>query len=109
MRHFQQKRLLLALRLEDCEALVSAANTTKCFVTLGFNLRYHHLIVTIQLQAVYKSFMVSVRSRRPLYRELINLGSRERKEKNKDVLKDIHLEIPNGSRVAVIGSNGAGK
>ena len=53
--------------------------------------------------------MVSGRSRRLLYRELINLGSRERKEKNKDVLKGIHLEIPNGSRVAVIGSNGAGK
>jgi len=35
----------LALRLEDCEALVSAANTTKCFVTLGFNFRYHHLIL----------------------------------------------------------------
>ena len=65
--------------------------------------------MTIQLQAVYKSFMVSGRSRRLLYRELINLGSRERKEKNKDVLKNIHLEIPNGSRVAVIGSNGAGK
>lgn len=65
--------------------------------------------VTIQLQAVNKSFMVSGRSRRPLYRELINLGSKERKKKNKEVLKDIHLEIPNGCRVAVIGSNGAGK
>lgn len=35
----------LALKLEDCEALVVAARATKCFVTVGFNLRYHHLIL----------------------------------------------------------------
>jgi lipopolysaccharide transport system ATP-binding protein len=53
--------------------------------------------------------MVSGRSRRPLYRELINLGSRRRSENNKEVLNNINLEIPDGSRVAVIGRNGAGK
>ncbi|MFC1796750.1 ABC transporter ATP-binding protein [Pseudomonadota bacterium] len=65
--------------------------------------------MTIKLQTVSKSFMVSGRSRRPLYRELINLGSKQRSESNKQVLNNINLEIPSGSRVAVIGRNGAGK
>lgn len=65
--------------------------------------------MTIKLQAVSKHFMVSGRSRRPLYRELINLGSRSKVDNRREVMKDIHLEIPDGSRVAVIGRNGAGK
>ncbi len=65
--------------------------------------------MTIQLRAVNKSFMVSGRSRRPLYRELMNIKSRQRRENARDVLINIDLEIPKGSRVAVIGRNGAGK
>ena len=65
--------------------------------------------MTIKLQAINKSFIVSGRSRRPLYRELINWRSRPRREGATEVLKNIHLEIPDGSRVAVIGRNGAGK
>ncbi len=65
--------------------------------------------MTIKVQAVNKSFRVSGRSRRPLYRELINLRSDPRKTSLREVLRDIHLDIQNGSRVAVIGHNGAGK
>ena len=65
--------------------------------------------MTIKLQAVSKSFMVSGRSRRPLYRELINLGSSPRQKGSREVLKNIALDIPDGSRVAIIGRNGAGK
>jgi ABC-type polysaccharide/polyol phosphate transport system ATPase subunit len=65
--------------------------------------------MTIKLQAVNKSFMVSGRSRRPLYRQLINLRSSPRKTGVREVLRNIQLEIQNGSRVAVIGHNGAGK
>ncbi len=65
--------------------------------------------MTIQLRAVNKSFMVSGRSRRPLYRELMNVHSRQRREGAREVLKSIDLEIEKGSRVAVIGRNGAGK
>jgi predicted dehydrogenase len=35
----------LALSLEDCELLVKAAKTAQGFVTVGFNLRYHHLVL----------------------------------------------------------------
>jgi ABC-type polysaccharide/polyol phosphate transport system ATPase subunit len=65
--------------------------------------------VTIRLKEINKSFIVSGRSRRPLYRELLNLRSRHGKKGNREVLKNIDLDIPNGSRVAVIGRNGAGK
>lgn len=65
--------------------------------------------MTIQLRAVNKSFMVSGRSRRPLYRELMNFRSKQRREGAREVLKNIDLDIPKGSRVAVIGANGAGK
>ena len=53
--------------------------------------------------------MVSGRRRRPLYRELMNLHANQRTATRREVLKNIHLEIPNGSRVAVLGRNGAGK
>jgi ABC-2 type transport system ATP-binding protein len=65
--------------------------------------------MTIQLRAVSKSFIVSGRSRRPLYRELMAIRSRQRREGAREVLKNIDLKIPKGSRVAVIGRNGAGK
>ncbi len=65
--------------------------------------------MTIQLRAVNKSFMVSGRSRRPLYRELMNIHFKQRVKGAREVLKNIDLKIPKGSRVAVIGRNGAGK
>ena len=65
--------------------------------------------MAIQLKAVDKSFMVSGRSRRPLYRELMNVRSSQRRGGAKEVLKNVDVEIPEGSRVAVIGRNGAGK
>ncbi len=65
--------------------------------------------MAIQLKAVDKSFMVSGRSRRPLYRELMNVRSSQRRGGAKVVLKNVDMEIPEGSRVAVIGRNGAGK
>jgi len=65
--------------------------------------------MTIQLRAVNKSFMVSGRRRQPLYRELMNIHSKRRREGARNVLKNIDLDIPKGSRVAVIGRNGAGK
>ena len=63
----------------------------------------------IHLHAVNKSFMASGRSRRPLYRELLNLRSRPHIRGATEVLKNINLDIPKGSRVAVIGRNGVGK
>jgi ABC-type polysaccharide/polyol phosphate transport system ATPase subunit len=65
--------------------------------------------MTIRLQAVNKSFLVSGRRRRPLYRELINLLSGQPNQGACIALQNICLEIPDGSRVAVVGSNGAGK
>jgi ABC-type polysaccharide/polyol phosphate transport system ATPase subunit len=65
--------------------------------------------MAIRLQAVNKSFLVSGRRRRPLYRELMNLRSMQRSQNAREVMKNVHLEIANGSRVAVIGRNGAGK
>jgi len=65
--------------------------------------------MTIQLRAVNKSFIVSGRRRRPLYRELMNIHFNQPSEGARDVLKNIDLDIPKGSRVAVIGRNGAGK
>ena len=34
-----------ALKLEDCTRLVEAAGSAKGFVTVGFNLRHHHLVL----------------------------------------------------------------
>jgi len=65
--------------------------------------------MSIQIRAVSKSFRVSGRSRRPLYRELMNWRSKRRKQGTGEVLKNIDLDIPKGSRVAVVGRNGAGK
>ncbi|MEJ8566449.1 ABC transporter ATP-binding protein [Elongatibacter sediminis] len=65
--------------------------------------------MAIRLNSVSKAFMVSDRRRRPLYRELMSLRNHQRPEGRKVVLNDLQLEIPDGSRVAVIGRNGAGK
>ena len=65
--------------------------------------------MSIQFRAVSKSFRVSGRSRRPLYRELMNWRSRRRRQGTGEVLKNIDLDIPKGTRVAVVGRNGAGK
>ena len=65
--------------------------------------------MAIQLKAVSKSFTVSGRSRRPLYRELINVRASQRSDSLKEVLKNVDLTISDGSRVALVGRNGAGK
>ena len=46
-------------------------------------------------------------SRRPLYRELLNI--RSIRSGAKSVLHAVCLQVPDGSRVAVLGRNGAGK
>ena len=65
--------------------------------------------MAIRLQGVSKIFMRSGRSRRPLYRELLNIRARLAHDGGKQVLRDVDLEVPDGSRVGVIGRNGAGK
>lgn len=65
--------------------------------------------MTIRLHTVSKSFRVSGRRRRPLYRELLNLRSGQHTRSTREVLRDVSLAIDKGSRVAVIGPNGAGK
>jgi lipopolysaccharide transport system ATP-binding protein len=65
--------------------------------------------MAISLQGIGKTFTRSGRSRRPLYRELLNIRARHAHDGGKQVLRDVHLEVPDGSRVGVIGRNGAGK
>jgi ABC-type polysaccharide/polyol phosphate transport system ATPase subunit len=65
--------------------------------------------MAIRLDGVGKTFTRSGRSRRPLYRELLNIRANRAPGGGKRVLHDVHLAIPNGSRVGVIGRNGAGK
>jgi ABC-type polysaccharide/polyol phosphate transport system ATPase subunit len=65
--------------------------------------------MAIRLENVSKSFVRSWRSRRPLYRELVNFRPSRRGVLDKNVLREVCLDIPDGSRVAVIGANGAGK
>ncbi len=65
--------------------------------------------MAIRLEKVDKSFMAAGRSRRPLYREILMLRSKQRQRGAKTVLKDVMLDIADGSRVGVIGRNGAGK
>jgi lipopolysaccharide transport system ATP-binding protein len=65
--------------------------------------------MAIRLDGVGKTFTRSGRSRRPLYRELLNIRANHSPGGGKRVLHDVHLAIPDGSRVGVIGRNGAGK
>jgi ABC-type polysaccharide/polyol phosphate transport system ATPase subunit len=65
--------------------------------------------MAIRLDGVGKTFTRSGRSRRPLYRELLNFRAHHLPEGGKRVLHDVHLAVPDGSRVGVIGRNGAGK
>lgn len=63
--------------------------------------------MAIRLDGVSKDFLRSGRSRRPLYRELLNI--RSIRAGAKSVLSDVCLNVPDGSRVAILGRNGAGK
>ena len=65
--------------------------------------------MAIRLDGVGKTFTRSGQSRRPLYRELLNIRNRRAHDGGKQVLHDVHLEVTDGSRVGVIGRNGAGK
>lgn len=65
--------------------------------------------MAIRLTGINKTFMEGGRSRRPLYRQVMMMHSKERVARAKVVLDDVNLEIADGSRVAVVGRNGAGK
>lgn len=65
--------------------------------------------MAIRLQSVDKIFMAGGHSRRPLYRQILMMRAQVAIERAKVVLQNVDLEIPDGSRVAVIGRNGAGK
>jgi ABC-2 type transport system ATP-binding protein len=65
--------------------------------------------MSLSLQQVNKSFVVSGASRRPLYRELLQWGSRRSRKRTVRALRDVSLDLPAGSRVGLVGPNGAGK
>jgi len=65
--------------------------------------------MSIRLEACNKAFMTTGRRRRPLYRDLLRLSSQQRHQNATVVLENVNLDIPNGSRLAVVGHNGAGK
>ena len=65
--------------------------------------------MAIRLHQVGKVFMEGGRGRRPLYRQVMMMQSKARQAREKVVLDRLDLVIPDGSRVAVIGRNGAGK
>jgi len=65
--------------------------------------------MAISLENCGKVFMTSGNSRQPLYRQLLTFHSRRRHPREAVALKDANLDIPNGSRIAVVGANGAGK
>ena len=65
--------------------------------------------MAIHLRQVGKVLMEGGRGRRPLYRQVMMMRSKEQQTRVKVVLDKIDLEIQDGSRVAVIGRNGAGK
>jgi len=65
--------------------------------------------MAIRLQDVHKRFLAGGARRRPLYRQVMILGSKREVDKTKTVIEQMNLEIPDGSRVAVIGRNGVGK
>ena len=65
--------------------------------------------MAVRLSQVGKVFMEGGRNRRPLYRQVMMMHAKDRQARAKVVLDKLDLEIPDGSRVAVIGRNGAGK
>ncbi len=65
--------------------------------------------MAIRLGHVTKTFSPGGRGRRPLYRELLNLRRAQRVKGMTIALDDVSLEIPDGSRIAIVGRNGAGK
>lgn len=65
--------------------------------------------MAIRLRNINKTFMEGGRSRRPLYRQVMMMRSKETRARAKVVLEQFDLAIEDGSRVAVIGPNGAGK
>ncbi|MGD2129250.1 MAG: ATP-binding cassette domain-containing protein [Lysobacterales bacterium] len=65
--------------------------------------------MAVRLKGVIKNFVSTRRSRRPLYRQILSLRSGEERVKYRTVLNGVDLDIPDGCRVALVGSNGAGK
>ena len=65
--------------------------------------------MAIRLRGINKTFLAGGRSRRPLYRQVMMMKSKQRLARAKVVLDDVDLDVKDGSRVAVIGRNGVGK
>jgi ABC-type polysaccharide/polyol phosphate transport system ATPase subunit len=65
--------------------------------------------VAIQLRDVRKEFVRSGRSHRPLYRDLIGTLRGTARVQRTVALDGVTVEIPSGSRVALVGANGTGK
>ena len=65
--------------------------------------------MAIRLRGVNKTFLAGGRNRRPLYRQVMMMKSKQRLARAKVVLDDVDLDVKDGSRVAVIGRNGVGK
>ncbi|MBP1774053.1 MAG: transporter-related protein [candidate division NC10 bacterium] len=65
--------------------------------------------MTITLSHISKEFVHRGRARRPLYRDVIRLFGGYYTPEQTVALDGVTLDIPSGSRVAIVGANGAGK